>query len=68
MTFDDAANIKVARSTPVATLYGHEGTSPWGWTVYVNTQPSIACGGAANTLTVFTGSNSGPADYPLLVP
>lgn len=70
VTFDDATRINVARSTPVATLYGVEGTHPWGWTVYTATQPTATCNNAADTLTVFVGSNSGAADSPffLVVP
>lgn len=70
VTFDDVTRINVARSTPVATLYPVGGTAPWGWTVYTATQPTATCNNAADAITVYVGSNSGPADNPffLVVP
>ncbi|MGR4877941.1 hypothetical protein ACIPUC_00655 [Streptomyces sp. LARHCF249] len=67
VTFDDATQIKVDRSTPTATLFGNEGTSPWQYQIFLNTYPTTPCGKAADTLTVYTGNGSGPADSPFFL-
>lgn len=65
MAFDADTGIVVERSMPVATLYAIPGTSPWGWTVYATTKPTGVCGDTE--LTVYTGSNNGPADSPFFI-
>jgi hypothetical protein len=67
LTFDDSRRIAVARSTPSATLFASEGSSPAGYNVLLNTTPTKACGQAADTLTVFTFSPQGAVDYPFSV-
>ncbi|MER7397542.1 hypothetical protein ABT381_18760 [Streptomyces sp. NPDC000151] len=71
VTFDDAAKIDVARSTPVATMAPETHGKPWGHTVVLSTAPSASCGSAADTLTVYTGNSQyGLHDYAffLVVP
>ncbi|MGW7198909.1 hypothetical protein [Streptomyces chryseus] len=67
VTFDDATQIKVNRSTPTATLWATEGGTPWQYQIFLNTYPTKACGNAADTLTVFIGHGSGPADSPFFL-
>lgn len=64
--FTDAARLDPQKLIPTAVI-GASGTTPWDATIMVRTDPWGDCGNATDTVTVFTGTNGGPADLPFYI-